>query len=612
MIGMSSEPAFEATLLTTEPMMDYASTATPTMNPIAIHSSMAPATAITAPVVPSMSSAIMQSGVTGAYEYSMQTSTSMMYNSLSQHAAMVNPAQMAAAVAAAAAAAAVQPPIYTPVIASDNHSFSNHLPHVAGQQHQQAEAVLASSSHLLMNPLSSIQEPDIIHAQTTLNESANVLQRQQQLLQDCVQAAANNAVPDQYVTSCLAEHQQQMNHTMVANTTLMSLLDRRRSHHEIMLPHANPSSPPPQPKVASHKPGMPRRHTVSTPYHQRVTAAHQTSRIVQPQKPSKHGRRQSLSDLTTPVLPSDSELKEMAPAGNFEQMTREQLIERLVQLEKQKRSDSSITDDLTSQHILGGGDNSVHMESTSPSMSSPLSSSEHSPQLSDREDVDDNEESSRQRCGWKHCNTEFDTLEDLIIHVRDDHIGCGKPMYSCEWEGCSRNQKPFTKRHKMHNHVRTHTGERPYLCTVEGCGKRFSRPDSLNTHIKTHSNERPYVCPHQGCKKAYFHSRSLKKHERAHEQQVSTTVSPGRSHPYYGAYRGSKTTTHDMLPANCSMEAMPNWVTGTWVPSATSAYPLPLQAQSHIVPVLPDHQQQQLYQNAMQANLMSSSNADSL
>jgi len=88
--------------------------------------------------------------------------------------------------------------------------------------------------------------------------------------------------------------------------------------------------------------------------------------------------------------------------------------------------DSSVTDDLTSQHILGGGDNSVHMESTSPSMSSPLSSSEHSPQLSDREDVDDNEESSRQRCGWKHCDTEFDTLEDLIIHVRDDHIGCGK------------------------------------------------------------------------------------------------------------------------------------------------------------------------------------------
>lgn len=68
----------------------------------------------------------------------------------------------------------------------------------------------------------------------------------------------------------------------------------------------------------------------------------------------------------------------------------------------------------------------MHMESTSPSMSSPLSSSEQSPQLSDREDVDDNEESSRQRCGWLNCGNEFDILDDLIVHVRDVHIGSGK------------------------------------------------------------------------------------------------------------------------------------------------------------------------------------------
>lgn len=40
--------------------------------------------------------------------------------------------------------------------------------------------------------------------------------------------------------------------------------------------------------------------------------------------------------------------------------------------------------------------------------------------------------------------------------------------YSCDWEGCPRAQKPFTKRHKMYNHLRTHTGERPYVCPKEG------------------------------------------------------------------------------------------------------------------------------------------------
>ncbi|KAM3581795.1 hypothetical protein VKS41_005954 [Umbelopsis sp. WA50703] len=553
MTALSSEAApYSAALLTSEPMMDYDHS---TVNPIVIHNTtMMEATSaatITAPVVPSMNS-ISQPPTTTGYE--------SMYNPLPQSNVM----------------AAVTQPMYTPVIASDNHApFSSHL-QVAGQQHQQAEAVLATSSQILMDPMTSIPEPDMVQAHATVTEAANVLQHRQQVLQDCVQAAVNNAVPDQYVSSCIAEHQQRMNHAMAANNTLMTVLERKQRKEE---------------KLASTKPSMPRRHTVSTPYHQRVAnGGALPNRVIPPQRPSKHGRRQSLSDLAQLILPSDSELKAIAPeaasSGNFDQMTREELIARLVQLEKQKRSrsDSTATEELNGRP---SGDNLLHMESTSPSMSSPLSSTEQSPQLSDREDVDDNEDATRQRCGWINCGQEFDIMDDLIVHVRDIHIGSGKPMYSCEWEGCPRNQKPFTKRHKMHNHVRTHTGERPYVCTVEGCGKRFSRPDSLNTHIKTHSNERPYVCPQPGCKKAYFHSRSLKKHERAHEQQTAVSALPTRSHPYFGAYRGNK-AAHDMLPASCSIEALPNWVAGpgAWVPNAAAAVPNPAYSQQALA-VLP-------------------------
>ncbi|KAI9496470.1 hypothetical protein BDB00DRAFT_751050, partial [Zychaea mexicana] len=127
------------------------------------------------------------------------------------------------------------------------------------------------------------------------------------------------------------------------------------------------------------------------------------------------------------------------------------------------------------------------------------------------------EKEETHQCKWESCYLEMGNLEELIVHVKDKHIGSGKALYYCGWENCPRNQKPFTKRHKMHNHLRTHTGERPFECKEPDCGKRFSRPDSLTTHSKIHSNVRPYLCGFENCGKAYYHLRSLRKHERTHE-----------------------------------------------------------------------------------------------
>ncbi|KAF9124244.1 Zinc finger protein ZIC 1 [Mortierella sp. 14UC] len=90
-------------------------------------------------------------------------------------------------------------------------------------------------------------------------------------------------------------------------------------------------------------------------------------------------------------------------------------------------------------------------------------------------------------CLWKNCNQVFTALDWLVGHVEEFHIGLGKSQYTCEWENCVVKQKPFHKHHQVIRHMRTHTGEKPFVCTIDGCGKKFARSDSLLEHSRKHN-----------------------------------------------------------------------------------------------------------------------------
>ena len=55
-------------------------------------------------------------------------------------------------------------------------------------------------------------------------------------------------------------------------------------------------------------------------------------------------------------------------------------------------------------------------------------------------------------------------------------------------------------------------GEKPYVCTVHGCGKRFTEYSSLYKHHVVHTHAKPYVCNH--CGKNYRQTSTLAMHKR--------------------------------------------------------------------------------------------------
>ncbi len=113
----------------------------------------------------------------------------------------------------------------------------------------------------------------------------------------------------------------------------------------------------------------------------------------------------------------------------------------------------------------------------------------------------------------KICNFKTRHRSHFVEHMR---VHTGERPYRCPH--C---EKAYKQSGDLTRHIRTHTGEKPFRCTV--CGKAFTASNNLAVHMRTHTGEKPFHCT--VCGKAFSWSRNRNRHMKVQHPTVTDEVS---------------------------------------------------------------------------------------
>ncbi|KAL7741732.1 hypothetical protein ACLKA6_000346 [Drosophila palustris] len=107
-------------------------------------------------------------------------------------------------------------------------------------------------------------------------------------------------------------------------------------------------------------------------------------------------------------------------------------------------------------------------------------------------------------CYVATCHKSFKCAAQLTQHIRTH---TGEKPYACSY--CAQR---FAQKYNLKVHERTHTGNKPFQCEI--CSKQFSALGNFQAHQKIHSGVRDQIC--SLCQKAFYTAGDLSKHMITH------------------------------------------------------------------------------------------------